>query len=392
MRIAYFDCFCGISGDMILGALLDLGFKLEDLRSILGQLNISGFDLQERSVKRGGITGRKIDINISQKSQPLRNLTHIRQIIEQSSLSNTIKNTSCHIFNRLAKAEARIHGLTIEKVHFHEIGALDTIIDVVGAVAGLNLLKIDKVSVSAINVGSGTVNTQHGMLPVPAPAALELLKGLNIYSDGTDCELATPTGAAIISSLAENYSSYPKMRVNAIGYGAGNRQIKNIPNLLRITIGDTHCNYPSEQISILEADIDDMNPEYYGWIMKKAFEAGAVDVCMIPIYIKNNRPATRINILSLPEDAQNLAGLLLSETTSLGVRIFTTERIKLERKIRPVQTLFGQVNVKIALLDGKIKNIAPEYRDCIRLADTTKRPLKEIYQAALTAADALINE
>jgi hypothetical protein len=389
MKIAYFDCFSGISGDMILGALIDAGVKAVDLEAGLDKLELTGYQLEVSPVIKGCIQGTKVEVRLSAKTQPMRKLAHIRQLIAHSSLTAGIKDKACDIFQRLAEAEARVHGIAVDEVHFHELGALDTIVDVVGTLVGLDLLGIERVMASPINVGSGMVNTQHGKLPVPAPATLGLLKGARIYSSGLDFELATPTGAAIITALAESYGPYPAMDLEALGYGAGNYDIDKFPNMLRMAIGEQQAAYPQDQITVLETDIDDMSPEWYDWVMERAFGLGAIDVSLSPIYMKHNRPATRVTVLSPPHLAHTLADLLLVETTSLGVRFYPAFRTKLEREIKVVETGFGRVKVKIAKLKDEIKNIAPEYKDCQKIAREVNRPLKEIYQAAIAATTKL---
>lgn len=385
MKIAYFDCFSGISGDMILGAMLDLGVGLDELKAELNKLGLDGYQLNVRSVTKGVIKGSKVEITLSSPIQPVRKLADVQQIIDSSSLIPPIKHKACHIFKRLAEAEAHVHGVTLEEIHFHEVGAVDAIVDVVGAVAGLSLLGIDGVVASPINVGAGMVNTQHGCLPVPAPATVELLKGARIYSSGVEYELATPTGAAIITSLAQSYGHYPPMCLEAVGYGAGDHDIDNFPNMLRIVVGEVQVDCLQDQVTVLEADIDDMNPELYAWVMERAFELGAIDVSLTPVYMKNNRPASRITILAPPHLTHTLTELLLAETTSLGVRYYPVERTKLERRIEEVETEFGRIKLKVARINKEVKNIAPEYADCRRVARETGMPLKEVYQVAKQA-------
>jgi uncharacterized protein (TIGR00299 family) protein len=389
MKVAYFDCFSGISGDMILGALIDLGLKEEDLKAELNKLKLAGYQLRAESAIRGCIQGTKVEVITLENEQPRRNLAHINRIIEQSLLEASIKRKACLIFQRLAEVEAKLHGVSTKEVHFHELGAVDTIVDVVGALTGLSLLGIESIVASPVNVGSGKIDTQHGQLPVPAPATLELLKGARIYSSGADFELTTPTGAAIITHLAEEYGPYPAMRMTAVGYGAGSYNNDNFPNALRIVVGEQQPDCLRDQITVLETDIDDMNPQWYDWVMERAFGLGAVDVTIIPIYMKQNRPANRIAILSPPHLADPLVELLLTETTSLGVRIRTEHRAKLERLIKEVPTEFGPIKIKIAKINGEVKNIAPEYKDCQRIARETGRPLKEVYRAAIVASTAI---
>ena len=387
MKIAYFDCFSGISGDMTLGALIAVGLKIEQLEAELAKLNLTGFKLEVKAAQRGGITATKLEVILDKASRPLNRLPQIIQIIEQSQLSPQIKSKAILIFNRLAQAESKVHGTDLSQVHFHELGALDAIVDIVGSVIGLELLEIGQVNASALNVGSGTVNTEHGQLPIPAPATLELLKNIPIYSNGTQFELVTPTGAAIISTLAKEFGHYPAMQIAQIGYGAGSQELGPRPNMLRLVLGESRdsINYDDE-IAVLETDVDNMNPEFYGWVMERLFVLGALDVSFSPAYMKRCRPGTRITVLCEPALAEAAAQVLMEETTTLGVRYYQARRSKLERKLQQIQTPYGPVQVKLAYRQGQLINIAPEYEDCRRIAQLHNLPIKQIYNLTLTIA------
>ena len=308
MKIAYFDCFSGISGDMILGALTDLSNDLTFIQGELKKLGLKGYSLSHRKVKRGVIETTKVDVAGSKKLSSETNLNDILKIIKNSSLSEEIKNDSIKIFRRLAKAEAVVHGTTVNQVHFHEVGAIDSIVDIVGSVIGLHHLNISKIVSSPLNTGSGFVKCDHGTLPVPAPAVVELLKGFPCYSSGIQKELTTPTGAAIITTLADKFSPMPKLKVDKVGYGAGDAELKELPNALRIILGEPSSRRESrEDLFVLETNIDDMNPEFYDLVMEKLFQAGAVDVFLTPIIMKKNRPATKLSILTYQQNIEKTA-------------------------------------------------------------------------------------
>ncbi len=465
---AYFDMFSGISGNMVLGVLLDLGLDLDDLLRELDKLGLSSeYKIITKKVVKEGITGTYVNVELLEdvhthkeddhrhkddhnqkykngcqhqqgehickhdhnhaehchenreeqshkdtdmtcdnhhsnhkhtefhghQHQHGRNLTDINQIIDKSSLSANVKEKSKKIFLNLAKAEAKIHGTDIDKIHFHEVGAVDAIVDIVGSVIGMELLGIERVFSSRINTGTGFVKCQHGKMPLPAPATMELLAGVPIYSTGIKSELVTPTGAAIITTLAESFASRPDMEIKATGYGAGSRDLE-IPNLLRVNIGRINPNnlfeqdnvkkkYNEDSLTILETNIDDMNPEYYQYIIEKLLANGALDVYLTPIQMKKNRPAIKLNVLidsKTVEVLEKSLDIIFKESSSLGIRIYeNVTRVSLDRKVEKVQTPWGEVRIKKAYLDGKLINSTPEYEDCKQIADKRKLPLIDIY-------------
>lgn len=389
MKIIYFDCFAGVSGDMILGALIDTGVSLEKLKSELAQLKLSGYDISaEKTVKRG-ISGTRVNVGIEeQKAQ--RNLSDIIRLINQSGLADDVKSSSRKIFETLAGAEAKIHDTTPEKIHFHEVGAVDAIIDIVGSVICLKLLAIDHVFVSRIHVGRGFVDCRHGKLPVPAPATIEILKGIPVYSTGIEKELTTPTGAAILKTLSRNFGDTPQMKLTAVGYGAGSHELE-IPNLLRVLVGETDTDdYDTDTVTLIETNIDDMNPEFFDFVTEKLMEHGALDVYTTPALMKKNRPGTVLSVLSGQDKVDEIISIILSETTTLGVRIQQLQRKKLAREIFSVATKFGDIRVKISRFKDQIKNIAPEYDDCKKIASEKNIPIKDIYYEAKRAAGEIL--
>lgn len=381
MKIAYFDCLAGISGDMTLGALIDCGVPLNYLEDQLKKLNISNFSLKEEKVIKKGITATKVHVNIAKENKG-RHLSHIKEIIYKSSLSEIVKNNAFNIFENLAKAEAKIHGTTIEKIHFHEVGAMDSIIDIIGTCICLDYLKIDKIKASKIHVGTGFVECDHGKFPLPAPATSELLKEMKIYSTGIEKELTTPTGAAILKTFSKKSFSMPEMDVETIGYGAGNRDL-DIPNVLRIYIGEIREESDLiEYAKMVETNIDDMNPEIYEIVMEKLFEAGAYDVFFSPVQMKKNRPATKLSVLIPYNEVEKFKEIIFMETTTFGIRVYDVEKHMLLREFKEIKTEFGKINIKLSKFNGKIINATPEYEDCKLIAKKVNKPLKEIYELA----------
>lgn len=381
MRIAYFDCFSGISGDMVLGAMLDAGVDIESVKRELMKLYLDGYEIRVSKVDRNGLAGTKVDIVVDkEKHIHSANYGDIKKIIEKSGLSERIKNDSIRIFKRIAEAEAKIHNTPIDNIHFHEVGAVDSIIDVVGAAVCIDLLAIDEIISSPVNTGSGTVKTEHGLLPVPAPAAAEMLRGFPFYSSDIKFELATPTGVGIITVMAKEFNLMPLMKTTAIGYGAGSSNFLNLPNVLRIVIGETYNPLECDSVIVIESNIDDMNPQFYDHIIDRLFEGGALDVFLTPIIMKKNRPAVKISILADKDNTDRLADILLKETTSFGLRMHSVGRIKLEKEIKTIETEYGNVKVKIGKRGGRTINIAPEYEDCKRIAKERGVPIMEVYE------------
>jgi uncharacterized protein (TIGR00299 family) protein len=385
-KIAYFDCLAGASGDMILGALLDAGLSNQDLLEGISQLGLSGFELKTQTVYKNGFRATKADIHI-EDNKTERRLPDIVAIIQDSGLPEAIKNKSIAIFQRIGSVEAEIHGTLLQEVHLHELGGLDTIIDVVGTLVGLEALGIKKVFASPLPMGRGFTKAEHGIIPLPAPATLALLKNVPVVGSELDIELVTPTGAALLTLLADSFGPIPAMRLESTGYGAGSKDLP-IPNIIRLLIGhqETDRNLIQETLVMLETNIDDLNPEIYDYIFKRLFKAGALDVWLSPIQMKKNRPGTLLCVLCSPRYTTALSSILFSETTTLGIRISNIDRISLPRTSESVETSFGLVKVKIAHINDNDKKISPEYADCHRIAQENGVPLIDVYNAALIAA------
>jgi len=376
MKICYFDAFSGISGDMTVGALVDAGADAGELVRLLDSLK-TGAQMRVEKTKRAGVAASKFIVK-AKDAKKHRHLPHILQMIGHAELTEAARKNASAVFQRLAEAEASVHGVAIEKVHFHEVGAIDSICDIVGACAAFSLLGVDSIYCSAINVGSGTVQTEHGVLPVPAPATAALLKGLPVYSRGPAVELTTPTGAAIVAALGVGFGALPPMRIAATGYGAGDRDFPGQPNVLRVLIGEGTVASEATEVAVIEANIDDATPQILGYAMERLLEAGALDVTLAPILMKKNRPGTLLSVIARPADRERLCAVLLRETPTLGVRLYAAERRVKQRRFEEV-IVFGQcVKIKIAE-DGAF---APEYDDCRRLADATGRPLREVMAEA----------
>jgi uncharacterized protein (TIGR00299 family) protein len=440
MRIAYLDCFSGMSGDMFLGALVDAGVPVRLLQETVAALNV-GARLEISGVERSGISATKVDVyvggekelprevyweqkghshahdhphshghehvqlrehNYSESKEPSppasptshqhehgRGLKEIREIIRSSKIAESAKQTAIAIFETLGAAEAKIHNTDIEKIHFHEVGAVDAMVDIVCAAVGSEALAVDEFVCSSLNVGGGTVKCAHGTFPVPAPATVELLKGAPVYSSGIQLELVTPTGAAIVKTLCKSFSSFPEMKIEKTGYGAGTRDLPGHANVVRLTIGEARSEVVSktsdEAITVLEANIDDLNPQVFGYVMDRLLEEGALDAFGIPVQMKKNRPGMLLSVLCRPEDAGRLTNLILSETTTLGVRRREERREVLARKLVTVSTRWGDIRLKVASMNGTITNYTPEYDDCRRIAVEHHVPLKNVMQEAVQA-------
>jgi len=418
MRIAYLDCFSGISGDMFLGALVDVGVSPKLLEETVAALDI-GAGLEITRVTRGGISATKVGVYAhGEKDGPRegestkrphhdhssshkhgdgqghgrahshsRGLREIREIIGKAAISESAKLTSVRIFEGLGKVESEIHHVPPEEVHFHEVGAVDAMVDIVCAAVGSEALVVDEWICSRLNVGGGTVECAHGTLPVPAPATLELLKDAPVYSSGPQVELVTPTGAAIVKTLASGFAAFPAMRVEKIGYGAGSREFPGLPNVLRLTIGeaDKHATTGTshETIAVLEANLDDLSPQVLAYAAEKLLADGALDVFSAPVQMKKSRPGTLLTILAKPEDVDRLTKLIFTETTTLGVRRRDEQRQTLSRRWETVKTSWGDVRIKIASMNGSIANYAPEYEDCRALAAAHQVPLKRVMEDAI---------
>lgn len=389
MKIAYFDLIAGASGDMLLGALVDAGLSPERLSQELKALNLDDFELQFRRVNKLGFSAAKVDVLVKEQV-PARHLPEIEAIITNSDLAQDLQKQAIAIFRRLGTVEAGIHGKALEHVHLHELGGVDTIVDVVGFLLGLRALEIERVYISPVPLGRGFVRGAHGQIPLPAPATIALLKDVPITGSELLVETVTPTGAVLLVSTAAGFGSIPAMRLESVGYGAGGRDLP-IPNLLRVLIGNQADQSAGgrEHLVLLETNIDDLNPEIYEHLMARLFQQGALDVYLTPIQMKKNRPATQVSVLCQPAQAEPCRAVLFLETTTLGIRQQDLQRHSLQREIRPVDTVYGRVRVKFARLpDGSWKS-SPEYEDCRRLAEQQHLPLRQIYQAAQAAADAV---
>src|SRR5271166_406594 len=430
MRKAYLECLSGISGDMFLGALVDAGVSPQMLQDTVTSLGLEA-RLEFSRVVRSGISATKADVWIKgEKDSPRetysedqdssgqhshahehdyhhspddnqhvpaaphdhqhtheRGLNEIRRIISAATISETAKRTAITIFEALGRAEAKIHNTSIESAHFHEVGAVDAIVDIVCAAVGVEALGVDQIICSPLNVGGGTVKCAHGTFPIPAPATLELLANAPVYSSGVRAELVTPTGAAIVSVLASSFAAFPEMRIEKSGYGAGTRDFPGHPNVLRLTIGEAastslSANTASETITVLEANLDDLNPQVFGYVMERALTEGALDAFAAPVQMKKNRPGTLLTILCKPEDAAKFTQLIFMETSTLGVRRRDETRRTLARRWENVGTPWGEVRIKIASMNGTVTNYAPEYEDCRRIATEHGVPLKTVMQEA----------
>ena len=356
---------------MILGSLLDLGLPLNALSAELSKLNLGNYNLSARRLVKSQVMATKFDIDVG-TSQTHRHYCDISKIISQSELSSAVKDQASQVFFRLAEAEAKVHGSTIDQVHFHEVGAVDAIVDIVGACIGLELLGVRSVFVSALNVGSGFAQSAHGTLPVPAPATVELLKGVPIYSNQISGELVTPTGAAILTTIAQSFGKLPSIRIEKIGYGAGSRDLAHFPNVLRALLGSVgregDLEFEESSVVVIEANIDDMNPQIYGHLQENLLAMGVLDVFVVPAQMKKNRPGALLTVVVPEQELEAVSTALFEETTTIGVRYHRAERKTLLRKIERIQTEFGNVDVKVSRMNGRIMNFSPEYEDCRRLA------------------------
>ena len=430
MKLLYFDCFSGAAGDMILGALLDAGLPLDELRRVVGPLLPPGADVAAQRVLKSGVTATKFRLiandpgltadldrhddhhhdhkhsadhhtgaqhdhhhpdhephghDTGHAGRGHRTLDEIHQLIDRSGLSAPAKQRASALFDQLAKAEAAIHEMPLEQVHLHEVGALDSIVDIVGSVFGLDWFHADRIVSSPLNVGGGTIRCAHGVMPVPAPATLRLLQGVPVYSSGHDAELVTPTGALLVAGHANAWGPMPAMTVRASGYGAGDRELPGRPNVLRVVIGEAAVDATVEPLLVLECEIDDMNPQLFGMVMDRLHEAGAYDVFFTPVHMKKNRPGTLITVLAPPDRREALGAIIFRETTTIGLRWHTAERERLDREIVQVQTPHGAARVKLARRAGAVINAAPEFDDCARLAAVAGVSVKDAHALVMKA-------
>src|SRR5712691_656937 len=378
MRIAYFDCFSGVSGDMCLGALVDAGLPLADLAKGLEGLRVRGFSLRSRRVARGALAGTKVDILIEKGRARMWSMRSVRRVLKAARLPEPVRDRSLAVFERLARAEGLAHRTMSAKVHFHELGGLDSLVDVVGTVLGCHLLGVEALYVSAINVGSGTSRSEHGVSPAPAPATAALLKGLPVYAAGPRFELTTPTGAALMATLSAGAGSMPAMTVTSIGYGAGEADPSGWSNALRVFVGDSLAPAETDRVVMLETNLDDMNPQGYDLLIERLLARGALDVTLTPVIMKRGRPGIVLSVLANPAKVEPVLKVLFAETTTLGVRVQEVARRLLARELTEVATRFGPVRVKVAKAEGRSVKARPEYQDCKRIAEQTGLPLRDV--------------
>ena len=415
MKIAYFDCFSGISGDMTLGALVDIGVPPEILTDGLATLKLDAeFSLRFEKAVKHTITGTRaiVDVHPAHTAShqeeshahahghahhhhehgPSRHLSDIFKLLDDSDLDTAVRDTAKRVFDRLAEAEAKVHNTSKDKVHLHEVSGIDSIVDIVGSVIGLAYLEVDAVYASPLSLGTGFVRCAHGVMPIPVPGTMELLQGVPIQQTDIPKELVTPTGAALITTLSQGFGVMPQMRLDRIGYGAGTRDLEQRPNLLRLCLGEktsdtdlktTHHHTETDNVDIIETNVDDMSPEITGYVTTQLFEHGALDVFLAPVYMKKGRPATQITVLCPTTQRDRLIELLLTETTTFGVRLSSADRIKLRRDFVQVETQWGTIQAKRGYLNGTLIKTVPEYEDCKRLAEQNNIPLRQVYAEAL---------
>ncbi len=399
-NVLYLDCASGASGDMLLGALLDLGLPLDDLRSALGHLLPEGAALEAARVVRGGIAATSFRV-IEPPATPHhpaghhdghahhhhhhRRLEDVLALVDKTAFAPSTRARARRLYERLARVEADMHQVSLDRVHLHEVGALDSVVDIVGAVWAIDALGVDRVVSSPLNVGAGRVKTEHGLLPVPAPATARLLEGAPVYSDGTPFEMVTPTGALLVTGHASAYGPMPAMTIRKNGYGAGSREIATHPNVLRATLGEEAGAPGHDQVAVIECNIDDMNPQIFGVVMEQLYAAGALEAYFTPVQMKKNRPGTLVTVVAPPRHRDACLTVLFRETTTIGVRHTLAERECLERETVTVTTSYGPVRVKIARRAGIVTNAAPEFDDCARLAAQHGQPVKDVQAAAARA-------
>ena len=383
-RRLHFDCFSGVSGDMVLGALVDVGLPLVTLRTELKRLKLTGYRLEQRQVHRGALHATKITVVIQRGFDRPLTLSRIQKILAASTLPAVVKEQSRTVFDHLAEAEGQAHRVEKRDVHFHEVGVIDSFIDVVGGVLGCHLLGVTKVTASPVNVGAGTIRTAHGLLPVPGPAVAALAKGIPIYSEGPRCELATPTGMALLRTLAASFGSMPVLSSAQVGYGAGDADPEGWPNALRVFLADETAasGRPTDRVVQIETNLDDLNPQAYEYVMAQLFAVGALDVALIPVIMKRSRPGVILSCLAPREHANAVLEVVLQETTALGVRIQELDRQVLPRRFVTVKVTGGSVRMKIGEVGAGWEKSAPEYVDCQKIAVRTGRPLKDIMDEA----------
>jgi pyridinium-3,5-bisthiocarboxylic acid mononucleotide nickel chelatase len=385
MKIISYDCFSGISGDMNLGAMIDLGVDKEFLINELQKLNLPGWELIVAKDQRHGIVGTKVTVKLTRHEHAHRHLSDIEKIINESSLDLPTKDLSMKIFMKIAIAEASVHGISVDHVHFHEVGAVDSIVDVVGAAICYNSLNLDGVHVSAVELGEGFVNCDHGKLPVPAPATAEIIKRIPVKKGGVDFEATTPTGAAILATLGTNFETNLKIKIEKTAYGVGHKEHEKVPNLLRVFLGEVSADNSGHDAMQIECNIDDMNPEFFEYISERLFKAGVSDVFYSNIIMKKGRPGILLSVICENESADTVRSIIFNESTSLGIRSFPFRKDTLARKFETVPTVYGDVTIKRSYFEGKEVSCKPEYEECKKIATKEGIPVKEVYNNIMAA-------
>ena len=386
MKTAYFDCFSGAAGDMLVASLLDAGASLDAVRQRLAGLEVHGFHVRADKIRKQGFAATQFSVEMEPgKDQPHRHLKHVREILMQGLPEGRIRERALATFERLAEAEAGAHGVTVEKVHFHEVGAIDAIVDVVGAMAALEDLGVERIECSALPTGNGTVMCEHGRMPVPAPATANLLKGVPIRPSDEQGELLTPTGAAILTTVASCFGAMPAMRIEQIGLGAGTRETQGLPNVVRVLIGEATAEAEQDSVAVLEANLDDAPGEWIGYCLARLLDEGALDAYWVPIHMKKGRPGVVLTVICEPARIEALESIVFAETTTFGIRRSTMQRSKLARRHETVQTPFGAIRIKLGERGGEIMTAAPEYEDCAAAAQKANVALREVMQAAQAA-------
>jgi uncharacterized protein (TIGR00299 family) protein len=383
-RIAYFDCASGASGDMVLGAVVDLGLRIETLRDALADLALPGYRLEARRVTRSGLTATQVEVVVDAQEPGHRHLRHILDLLQASRLEPQVKDTAAALFRRLAETEAAVHGTSVEEVHFHEVGAVDSIVDIVGGVVALRWLCASRFVASPLNVGAGAVTMSHGTFPVPPPATARLVAGVPVYGEG-DGELLTPTGALLVTAHATAYGPLPPMTIEKTGHGAGGRETRGRPNVLRLIVGQEAATAAGDRVLVLETELDDASPQVLGPLVDRLLGAGALDAFFTPVQMKKGRPGVLVTVLAEPAKREALEELLFRETTTLGVRRQEWDRTVLERETATVETAYGPIRVKIGRRGGVVYNASPEFDDCLRAAGERGVAVKEVLAAALAA-------
>jgi len=390
MKIAYLDCFSGVSGDMLVGSLLDAGLPFEELEGIISGLNLDGYTISAKKEGRNNIFGTRFHVSLKEKHQKARHLKDIKDIITSGDIPLAVVEKCISIFEKLAITEGKIHHISPDELHFHEVGAVDSIIDIVGSVVGIYLLGIEKLFVSRMPVGKGIITSAHGKIPLPSPATIALLEGVPIYDSGQEVEMITPTGAALITSLCSSFGPMPSMIVERVGYGVGSRTLADKPNLLRILIGNDIDKQRSETVVVLESNLDDMSPELLGYLMDRLFDAGAKDVTFSHIQMKKNRPGIQLQVIGQPEDKDRLSSIIFKESTTLGIRFNYSQRSILTRGELMVESPWGKMRVKKIVNQGGKTTLLPEYEECRRVAKANNLALRDVYAwAAALSSDHL---